>query len=898
MKERLYEIFNEEKTHEIIPFLKQLTAEERKALVPTIKKLDREISRIVMTKKSYHTAGSAEQHSIIDIASFVCMDQKNFGKKYWNVFRDVNRTEQILEWGCPSWFSDFINESVETELLAFNYRDILGWTEKGYVQPSPRLLGHHLSNYPSELEKHPETLQTHFWYLCEYPSRSLPFYKEWLPLIQKLVREQKVSRKRFLKECLLASNRNFNKNVTNWFMDAFVALKPADEEIIELQDELLAGLTSVQSKAINTILIYLKKIVHDPAFRSDEFTHYLPNLLSSEIKTIVVSTLGLTEKILQKKKFDQEILGVALSTAFVNKDDGIQSKAAKMILKYVPASEDVKEAISLYSDNILTNIRPLLAKYIEEKQHKLEDIAIEKPALIKVENKVKEPGNFEDLMFFLPLAIENPETCHYDIALAGLIRFSEDADAESVQLIEPVFQKACKTIAKWEVPYFNVLLCNLIINYGLNLQKRFPAQLKNLGKIYQKTTEEEAVRETYLNYHKKIGPIEKIGVENPAMKGCKEIAVTVYRKMQSGDTTPLLSTVTHAPCWIAPETLVERFEIYQNKQIEPNHLDVQLALQRCALDDPSEAIQLAGKKLKGEYKALIFFLLGKNTRPEGNIEHPAWWITAGITRSPETDFKEFNGLGYDHIPKEFFSGIYQWKTIDSKKNSYYPVELSITIPKYHLEKGKDKLFLEYFVAEQKSFPEVPVFMWSFPNTPANVLAKIIKTCLFYSGIAEVYERSMVLKTIQALYQIKKPLDEMGYLFLATVFLDSDKTIRGIAAEIWLEHVSHQMMDNTILGTIIGQHENPEWAPVKRLTDLIQHHILNVSKKHNLALEELISTIILQMENPVTNLKRLLEIYHEVLALNQSKTCEKIKEKLSNWKENSSLKKICTLLLKK
>ncbi len=38
MKERLYEILNEEKIHEIVPFLKQLTAEEKKALVPTIKK--------------------------------------------------------------------------------------------------------------------------------------------------------------------------------------------------------------------------------------------------------------------------------------------------------------------------------------------------------------------------------------------------------------------------------------------------------------------------------------------------------------------------------------------------------------------------------------------------------------------------------------------------------------------------------------------------------------------------------------------------------------------------------------------------------------------------------------------------------------------------------------------
>ncbi|RXM62960.1 DUF6493 family protein [Chryseobacterium sp. CH1] len=80
MKERLYEILNEEKIHEIVPFLKQLSAEEKQTLVPTIKKMDREINKIIMTKNSYHTAGSVNQHSIIDIASFVCMDQKSFGK--------------------------------------------------------------------------------------------------------------------------------------------------------------------------------------------------------------------------------------------------------------------------------------------------------------------------------------------------------------------------------------------------------------------------------------------------------------------------------------------------------------------------------------------------------------------------------------------------------------------------------------------------------------------------------------------------------------------------------------------------------------------------------------------------------------------------------------------------
>ncbi len=514
--------------------------------------MDREISKIVMTKNSYHTAGSANQHSIIDIASFLCMDQKNFGKNYWSVFRNIQQTEEILKWGCPSWFSDFINESIDAEFTAFNYQHILRWSEKGYIQPNPELLGHHLSNYPTDLDQHPETLTTHFWYLCEFPSKSLPFRKEWFPIVQKLIAEQKIDRKRFLRECLLAANRNFNKNVTGWFMDAFTALKPTDQELVDLQDELLAGLASVQSKASNTILTHLKKIVAAPAFKSDEFSHYLPNLLSSEVKTVVVSSLTLTEKIFQHKRLDPEMLGIALSTAFVSKDDGIQSKAAKIIVKYIPVSENIKEALSHYADNILTNVRPVLAKYIEEKQLELEAISSEKLFLINEENKLRELSSFEDLMFFLPLAIDDPYSYHCDVALAGFIRFSGEVDTESVKLIEPVFLKACKTISKWEVPYLNVLLCNLIINYGLGLLEKYPVQLKNLEKIYQKTKEDEAARESYSNYNKKLGPVEKVGVEGYAAKAFKEFAICIHQKIKLQDTMPLLFTITHAPCWILP----------------------------------------------------------------------------------------------------------------------------------------------------------------------------------------------------------------------------------------------------------------------------------------------------------------------------------------------------------
>lgn len=897
MKERLYEILSEERTHEIIPFLKELKKDDRKALVPTIKKMEREISKIVMTKNSYHTAGSAEQHSIIDIASFVCMDRKHYGKNYWSLFRNMEQTNEILEWGCPAWFSDFINESVEAEFIGFNYKDIIEWSNKGYVMPSPELLGYHLSSSPSDLEKYPETLQSHFWHLCQFPAKSLPFYKQWPSLVQKLVNEQKIERKRFLKECLLASNRNFNKNVTGWFLNIFTALKPSEEELIGLQDELFAGLPSVQSKAVNTILVHLKKIVAEPDFKSEEFANFLPNLLSSEVKTTLVASLVLAEKLLHKKETDTENLGMALSAAFVSKDESIQLKTAKIIYKYIPVSDGVKASLSHYSENILANARFILAGYLENDNVELDEVAVEKMELIHHENKILGPQTFEDLMFFLPQAIDKSGTYYYDLALAGLIRFADEADPGSVKLIESVFQKACKTISKWEVPYYSVILCNLIINYGLMLVEKFPYELRNLEKIYNKALEEESTREQYKNYDRKLGPMEGISFGSYVMNAYKNIAVEVFDRMKSGNKIPLLSTITHEPCWISPEALVERFEIYQNENKKPNDLDVQLALQRCALDNTEEASKQAETKLKGEYKEILMFFFNKKNKPTGKLEHPSWWMTAGITRSPETVFEEFKDFGYHNIPEEFLTGVYDWTTTDNKKNSYYPVELSVKIPNYHLERREYPLFLEYLIAEQKNFTEMPIFMWSFPNTPANVLAKVIKIGLFYSGQAEVYERGLTLNTAKAIHEIKKPLDEMGYLFLGTVLLDSDKTIRNTACEIWLEHVSHQMINNARLGKVIGLHEKLEWAPVKRFTDLVQNNMLNVSVNHNLALEELISNILVPMDGPITNLKKLLEIYHEVLALNQSKIDKRLKSKLNSWKENSTLKKVCSLLLK-
>jgi hypothetical protein len=51
--------------------------------------------------------------------------------------------------------------------------------------------------------------------------------------------------------------------------------------------------------------------------------------LSSEVKTVVALRSVINGENLPEKRLDPEILGMALTSAFVSKDDGIQTKAAK-----------------------------------------------------------------------------------------------------------------------------------------------------------------------------------------------------------------------------------------------------------------------------------------------------------------------------------------------------------------------------------------------------------------------------------------------------------------------------------------------------------------------------------------------------------------------------------------
>ena len=122
---------------------------------------------------------------------------------------------------------------------------------------------------------------------------------------------------------------------------------------------------------------------------------------------------------------------------------------------------------------------------------------------------------------------------------------------------------------------------------------------------------------------------------------------------------------------------------------------------------------------------------------------------------------------------------------------------------------------------------------------------------------------------------------------------ADKTSRSYAAGIWTDRVSSGCIDSARIGRIQGSHQRTGWGPLKRLTDLIQQQMINISPLHNRELELLLTSLIAELpEQPVKELKKLLEIYSELLSVNNSRvTDERILQLLEIWKNTANLKKV-------
>ena len=135
--------------------------------------------------------------------------------------------------------------------------------------------------------------------------------------------------------------------------------------------------------------------------------------------------------------------------------------------------------------------------------------------------------------------------------------------------------------------------------------------------------------------------------------------------------------------------------------------------------------------------------------------------------------------------------------------------------------------------------------------------------------------------------------EMSKTYLALCLLSIDKTVRSYAAELWAGLVKKGKMDSVAVGRVLGEVETFEWSPVQRFVSLVTDEMMNISPLHNKELERMFVSFLTHLpKNPVKDLKRLLEAFVELLAVNQSRVRDKsLLSLLKKWRKNMKLTEI-------
>lgn len=930
MIEQFRTIYFNKQDDKIISFLKGLTAKDKKEIV-------KELKQIQNNKKKFNS-------DIFWMTALACGTKTQFRTLTdWYQLKITERVDEVLAWYCPDWFSEVYNKAAEEDYWSFDiyYADLVRWQLKGYLQPSDRLIARSLSGAitywdaslnkniynPEIVEQYPITLDEHIWTLFEQETNiawtDSPSYDKkdenvdfWKNYFLKHGNSGRIDRLRLLRACLNTVIYDFKRDLAGWYADLFVFLKPTKEELLAIQDEMFATFMGKFPKMTNRVLDSIKEIAADKAFHLDDFISKADLLLSSEVKSIVNSTLVILDKAAKFHKDKQAEISICLPLVFLNKDESVQKRAAKMILQYGnTSSADLKEALSIYNSSILMSAKEMLKDFLDNSisndDISVDEVTFEKVQVIDDSQLITVPQTIDDLIFFLPQIFENGESYQIDLLPAALLRLTKEITADNLNQLElplhkayeiclskPFFHMFKHKTKEFEKTYFwgpgsyYNLAALFFVQYCQYLATLYPQSSAFIQDMHNSAVaaDKEKAKKTkggLFQYNRQISRIlDWIFAEYKLFYAYHKVMVQALTFIESDVQLPLLSTPTHQPCWVAPDVLTERLLHYQQADHMPEPADMQLALARIAPESIPVLID-AVKSMDEKYSSLI---LSYYTEQQTTKEKKS--LLSFFS-------KEKTSCTFSEIGK--YIDTYSWKIADGKRKDVTYTErfvLDVSIPKSpwigednHYAGISDRLRL--CIGTQ----DVRNFVFSYPATPAIPFAMITKDRFEFAQIPDAEFRDFLMASVAALSDIKVQISSATSLFLACCMLCSEKTIRNYAAEIWIERTANGQIDNTEFGNNIGMLEKVEWAPIKRLTDQISDRMINISSVHNQALEAMIVAILSYIEQPITNLKKLLEIYSELLALNNSKAnLEKVPQ-LNDWLKENSLKKVVQQILK-
>lgn len=884
--ERLTSIVARQQVDKIIPFLQKIKEWEKERVIVVAKKLIRQTTPPV----------SDEQLYILQTIAFVCFTKRGFEKYIGQLRADV--AEPVLSWYVPEWLAEFINETVVKEgtSLECTYEQLMTWSDKGYLKEPicPEVIVQLLYKTPYlELEKREVTLHEHVWLLFEYETALNTTGKvnpecDWMVAFNYYSEKGVLDRFRLFRLSLVTFTKHFNRILTGWFADLFKDLKPTTEELLFLQSDLLSSLSCPYSKPVNMVLDYLKQLVVSPDFKADEFITYSTFLFASDVKTVHLATLVMFSTLAKSNSKLRPAISEAAAAALSSKDPVIQERASKLIANYGSLkSKTLREVLSLYATTMHAGAYNRLEAYLDSTD------SVATPGLnLAIQSQIRENmripliNNMSELIFLMSQSMENKESYHIDQLLASVVQMHPLVGVEDVIRMVPAFQRAYKVMQEEVegVGVLDMLIASFLVDYSVRLIRMYDGAVVVLSDLY----------EEYCS-HEKIIQKSKKGYQPPYQdyKGYIDLFRLAMKRIDDGGKLPILSTPTHRPAFIDPLVLISRIAEYQEAKVLPDQMDCQIALSRVALDRTAEAIIQTKKKLTGEWCALLLFLFDKKVRPEGLFKLQTFWMTAALVKTPEKVYEEFADFPYSLGERAYLTGNMPFEVSILKR----PTGKSDHVLQINPPEGRNvsvqKRFGGYAVYfNYRSISRQPLLVETFwnmhvkerdakrlfllsPNAPQVFLALIV-----HDGVRDAYwcdadmcrVNMIVLETMK---ELDYPWGEMSDLYLSLCLLSIHKPTRSCAAALWADRVEKGKLNNIAVGRVLGMLEATEWSPIQRFVALVSEEMINISKLHNRELEKLLLNLIIDLpEKPLRDLRRILEVFADLLALNHSKIANK------------------------
>ncbi|EHQ8140131.1 hypothetical protein KSS59_001223 [Escherichia albertii] len=885
IKEQYSNIIEYGNSEQLIVLLKGLSEKSRKDLVPLIKK---DIKRLTgykeISRDRWRIIGSEIQFRMLGVAILCCYNKKDCNNIKSIVFRNNHYLDAALELFSPDWFTDYINIFADKDGCPFNYEQISDWVAAGCLtNVSPMLIAKSII-HSITLQKHSFTLDVHLWEIFNYPcniswtdrwdrTQEKPDdadEQKWIYYLKKFSKDKRIDRMRVLKESLLAVNRGFNKDQTNWYMALFTALEPTENECLHLQRELFSVFHCPHNKPIATILNIIKSIILNPGFDNDEFINHLPLLFSSIIKGTVNSTLILTDKLASQYPDKRTIICYHLTGVFINKNPGLQDKTAKIIAKYGdPADAELSVLLDSYTNSLLTGAREVLTDFLDAKPMVADD-ALQLHSvmpLIRDDNRILEIKTWDDFVFLAGRACLNLESYHFDLFPAALLRFAPQINKDNISQLEPAFGLAVKTLQSGSVSVgaFDKILATFILEFSGDLLRELPN--KNISIKYNQYL--AIINNENKNLKLNWGFHEWQKSTKAKFQPWIDILINVLHSLQKTEPLPLLSTPTHLPCFIDPYTLVQRLKKYQAATQVPDNFYFQLAIQRCVT--PENEINLAG--LSQNDTALLNYFFYGDVKSLKCVENDDLALSAIITRNASHyDLASFEYglilLNKNNLPAKIISNDFPWcletkiQTAPYLKEEFSYKQLSVDIPRNWQQENTSLFYAFSFMkASADLATDKHRLLFSFPVAHDLFLVQFIA----YHFKTEYNESRDIIHLLQAMLELPLPLTPMGHLLTAFCMLHADKTVRVLAGELWIDKLRYpQGVNSTHIGDILGRLEKENWAPLKRFTDLAMQSLINISSRHNQSLLEMVTAMDSHLNTvKITNYKKLNELQLEL-----------------------------------